>query len=62
MDDILSDQPSASIHIYGDFNIHHKEWWVPSSNSEEGRYYHDFSIAYELTKIVDKPNRLSDIT
>lgn len=26
IDDTFSVHPSVSIHIYGDFNIHHKEW------------------------------------
>lgn len=51
-----------SIHIYGDFNIQHKERLVRSvRNFEEGRYCHGFSIVDNLTQIVDKSARIRDI-
>lgn len=64
INDILSDQPSVSIQICRDFNIHHKEWFVHSDilTDEQGKYWRDFSIAYGLTQILDKPTRVPDIT
>lgn len=35
-DNFLTEFPSASFHISGDFNIHHKEWFV-RSNRTDGR-------------------------
>ena len=61
VDKIYNDHPSASIHICGDFNVHHEEWLVHSNKTTpEGRICHDFSVAYELTQIVDKPTRIPD--
>lgn len=63
IDDITSHNLLASIHICGDFNIHHKEWLVHSNiTEEEWKYCHDFSIAYELTQVVGKPIRVPDTT
>ena len=62
IDSILLAHPSASIHLCGDFNIHHQEWLIHSNcTDEEGRHCHDFAIAYDLTQIVDKPTRVPDI-
>lgn len=45
IDELLSDQTSASIYICGDFNIHHKKLFVHSIRiDEEGRYCHGFFI------------------
>ena len=61
IDKIYSDYPSANIHVCGDFNVHHEEWLVHSNKTDpEGRICYDFSIAYELTQIVDKPTRIPD--
>lgn len=50
---ILSDHPSASLHVCGGFKD--KEWFIHSIRTdEEGRCCHDFSIAYNLTQIVGK--------
>lgn len=43
------DHLSSSIHICGDFNFHYEMYLVHLSKSNEGKYCHDFSIAYKLT-------------
>ena len=59
VDKIFTDHPSASIHICGDFNVHHEEWLVHSNNTDrEGRICYDFSIVYGLTQIVDQTTRV----
>ena len=61
IDSILSVHPSASIHLCGDFNVHHQEWLVHSNKTDrEGRYCHDFALAYDLTQIVDEPTHIPD--
>lgn len=35
INDILSDHPSASVGICGDFSIHHKEWLVQLNKNDE---------------------------
>ena len=45
----------------GDFNVHHKEWLVHSNKTTaEGRHYHEFALAYDLTQIVNKPTHIPD--
>ena len=62
IDKIQLDYPSANIHVCGDFNVHHKEWLVHSNKTDpEGRHCHDFSVAYELTQIIDAPTRVPDV-
>ena len=61
IDGILSEFPSANIHICGDFNVHNEEWLVHSNKTDaEGRFCHDFATAYDLTQIVDSPTRVPD--
>lgn len=46
----LYEHHSASIHVCGDFSIHHKGWLIYSNKTgEEGRYYQDFPIVDEHT-------------
>ena len=61
VDLILTECPSANIHICGDFNVHHKEWLIHSNTTDEaGWQCHDFAMAYGLTQIVDVPTRVPD--
>lgn len=54
-DNMLFEYPSASFHTCGDFNIHQKEWWVYlNKTDEEDRYCWNFSVAYELTQIIEE--------
>ena len=62
IDKILANHPSANIHICGDFNVHHEEWLVHSNKTDtEGRHCHDFSVAYELSQIIDSPTHIPDV-
>ena len=61
VDQILTECPSANIHICGDFNVHHKDWLTHSNTTDTaGRHCHDFAMAYGLTQIVDVPTRVPD--
>ena len=61
VDLILTECPSANIHICGDFNVHHKEWLIHSNTTDApGRQCHDFAMAFGLTQIVDVPTRVPD--
>lgn len=53
-DDVLSNYPSANFSICAVFNIHHREGLFHLHiTDEEGKYSHDFSIAYRLTQTTD---------
>lgn len=54
IDDIFPKFSSDRFDICGDFNMRHKKWFVYSNKTdEEGRYYRDLSIAYELAQIIE---------
>lgn len=53
-DYILCDYPSARIYICGDYSIH------SFRTNDEIRYNDEFSIAYDLIKVVDKLIRFPD--
>lgn len=58
---IIFSLTSTRFHIFGGFNIYHKEWLVHSNKTNaEGKYCRDFSIAYELTQIIREPTQVLD--
>lgn len=60
---ILTQFPSVSLHICSDLNIHHKAGIVNFNKTDvEGRYYRDFSVAYELTMIIGEATCVLDAT
>lgn len=60
IDGILTENPLASFHIPGDLNIHHKE--MSTRTDEAGSHCKDFSIAYDLTQIIEEPTSVPDTT
>ena len=34
IDDVLSNNPSANIFVFGDFNVHHKDWLTYSRGTD----------------------------
>ena len=60
IDEVLSIKPSA-VFVFGDFNIHHKDWLTYSGGTDRhGELYYNFSISNDLTQIVDFPTRIPD--
>ena len=59
--EVLSINPSAKLFVFGDFNVHHKDWLTYSSgNDQPGELCYNFSISNDLTQMVDFPNRIPD--
>ena len=50
IDEVLSINPSANVFVFGDFNVHHKDWLTIS-----GGTWSD-----DLTQIVNFPTRIPD--
>ena len=61
IDEILSINPSANVFVFGDFNIHNKEWLTYSGGSDRpGKLSYNCSISNDLTQIVNFPTRIPD--
>ena len=61
IDEVLSINPPANVFIFGDFNVHHKNWLTYSSGTDRpGQLCYNFSISNDLTQMVDFPTRIPD--
>ena len=49
--------PSANVFVFGEFNVHHKEWLTYSSGTDQPGESDqpDFSISNDLTQMVNFP-------
>ena len=56
IDEVLSINTSANVFIFGNFNIHHKNWLAYSA----GELCYSFSISNDLTQMVNFPTRIPD--
>ena len=53
IDEVLSIYPSANVFVYGDFNVHHKDWLTYFSGTDQpGELCYNFSISNDLTQMV----------
>ena len=61
IDEVLLINPSANVFVFGDFNVHHKEWpTYPGGTDRPGELCYNFSISNDLTQLVNFPTRLPD--
>ena len=61
IDEVLSINPSANVFVFGDFNVHHKDWLTYSGGTERpGEPCYNFSISNDLNQIVNFPTRIPD--
>ena len=59
IDEVLSINPSANVFVFGDFNVHHKDWLTYSSGTDRpGELCYNFSISNDLTHMINFPTRL----
>ena len=49
IDEVLSINPSVNVFVFGDFNVHHKDWLIYSGTYRPGELSLNFSISNELT-------------
>ena len=56
IDEVLSINPSANVFVFGDFNIHHKDWLTYSGGTDRpGELCYNFCISNDLAQIVNFP-------
>ena len=61
IDEVLSINPSANTFVFGDFNVHHKDWLTYSGGADRpGELCYNFSISNDLTQMVNFPTRIPD--
>ena len=54
IDEVLSINPSANVFVFGDFNVHHKDWLTYSGGTDRpGELCYNFSISNDLTQMVN---------
>ena len=61
IDEVLSINPSANVFVFGGFNIHHKDWFTYSGETDRpGEFCFNFSISNDPTQMVNFPTRIPD--
>ena len=54
IDEVLSINPSANVFVFGNFNVHHKDWLTYSGGTDRpGKLCYNFSITNDLTQMVN---------
>ena len=61
IDEVLSINPSANVFVFGDFNVHHKDWLTYSSGTDRPcELCCNFSILNDLTQMINFLTRIPD--
>ena len=61
IDEVLSINPSPNVFVFGDFNVHHKDWLTYSGGTDRPcELCYNFSISNDLALIVDFPTWIPD--
>ena len=61
IDEVLSINPSANVFVFGDFNVHLKDWLTYSGGTDRpDKLCYNFSISNDLTQMVNFPTRTPD--
>ena len=61
IDEVLSINPSANVLVFGDFNVHHKDWLTYSGGTDRpAELCYNFSVANNFTQIVNFPTWIPD--
>ena len=61
IDEVLSVNQSANVYVFGEFNVHHKDWLAYSGGADRpGKLCYKFFISNHLTQMVNFSNRIPD--
>ena len=61
IDEVLSINPSANVFVFGDFNVHHKDWLTCSGRTDQSNELcYNFYISNDLTQMVNFPTWITD--
>ena len=61
IDEVLSINPSPNVFVFGNFNVHHKNWLTCSGGTDRSvEFRYNFSISNDLTQMVNFPPQIPD--
>ena len=61
IDEVLSINLSANVFVFGDFDIHHKDWLTYSGGTDRpDEFCYSFSLSNDLTQMVNFPTQIPD--
>ena len=61
IDEVLPINLSANVFVFGDFNVHHKDWLTYSGGTDRSsELCYNFSVSKDLTQMVNFPTRIPD--
>ena len=61
IDEVLFINPSANVFVFGDFNVHHRDWLTYSGGTDRpDELCYNFSISNDLTEMVNFSTRIPD--
>ena len=61
IDEVLLINPSAIMFVFGDFNVHHRDWLTYSGGTDgPGKLCYNFSVSNDLTQVVNFPTEIPD--
>ena len=61
IDGVLLVNPSANVCVFGDFNVHHKNWLTYSSRTDiPDKLFYNFCISNDLTQMFNFPTWIPD--
>ena len=53
IEEVLSINPSANVFVFGDFNVHHKNWVTYSNGTDRsGELCYNFSVPNHVTQML----------
>ena len=59
IDEVLWINPSANVFVFGDFNVHRKDWLTYSVGTDRlGELCYNFSMSNDLTQMVNSPTQI----
>ena len=60
-DEVLSINSSSKVFVFGDFNVHHKDWLTYSGGTDRPvKLCYNFSASKDLTQMVSCPTWIPD--
>ena len=58
IDEVLLINPFANVFVFGDFNVHHKDWLIYSGGIDQpSELCYNFSISNDFTQLVNFPTQ-----